>query len=51
MNEKINSNKIENDQFNFNSEISDYSVLVTKLKEIGILISLLGNQYLDKTDS
>ena len=49
MNEKITSNKIENDQFNFNSEISDYSVLVTKLKEIGTIISSLEKNNITAT--
>ena len=34
MSENLNSNNIENDEFNLNSEDSDYKDLITKLKEI-----------------
>ena len=42
MSENLNSNNIENDEFNLNSEDSDYKDLITKLKEIKSIISLLG---------
>ena len=41
MNENLNSNNIENDDFNQNSEDSDYKDLITKLKEIKLNIALL----------
>jgi len=34
MSENLNSNDIENDEFNLNNEDSDYEDLITKLKEI-----------------
>ena len=34
MSENLNSNIIENDEFNLNNEDSDYKDLITKLKEI-----------------
>jgi len=34
MSENLNSNNIENDEFNLNNEDSDYEDLITKLKEI-----------------
>ena len=41
MSEKLNSNNIENDDFNLNIEESDYEDLISKLKEIKSTISLL----------
>ena len=41
MNENLNSNKIENDEFNLNNEDSDYKDLITRLKEIKSTIALL----------
>ena len=41
MSENLNSNIIENDEFNLNNEDSDYKDLITKLKEIKSNISLL----------
>jgi len=41
MNENLNSNNIENDEFNLNNEDSDYKDLITKLKEIKSNIALL----------
>ena len=37
----LNSNNIENDEFNLNKEDSDYKDLITKLKEIKSNIALL----------
>ena len=34
MSENLDSNNIENDEFNLNNENSDYKDLITKLKEI-----------------
>ena len=34
MNENLNSNNIENDEFNLTNEDSDYKDLITKLREI-----------------
>ena len=41
MSENLNSNNIENDEFNPNNEDSDYQDLITRLKEIKSKISLL----------
>jgi len=41
MNENLNSNNIENDEFNLSYEDSDYKDLITKLKEIKSTIALL----------
>ena len=41
MSENLNSNNIENDEFNLNNEDSDYKDLITKLREIKSFISLL----------
>ena len=41
MSENLNSNNIENDEFNLNNEDSDYKDLITKLKEIKSNIALL----------
>ena len=41
MSENLNSNNIENDDFNLNNEDSDYKDLITKLKEIKSTIFLL----------
>ena len=35
------SNNIENDEFNLNNEDSDYKDLITRLKEIKSIITLL----------
>ena len=42
MNEKLNSNNIENDEFKLNSEKNDYENLITRLKQIRLNIDLLG---------
>ena len=41
MSENLNSNNIENDEFYFNSEESDYKDLINRLKEIKSIIALL----------
>ena len=41
MSENLNSNNIENDEFNPNNEDSDYQDLITRLKEIKSIIALL----------
>ena len=41
MSENLIPYKIENDQFNVNSEEADYKNLITKLKEIKKTIALL----------
>ena len=41
MSENLNSNNIENDEFNVNNEDSDYKDLITRLREIKSNISLL----------
>ena len=41
MSENLNSNNIENDDFNLNNEDSDYKDLITRLREIKLNISLL----------
>ena len=41
MSENLNSNNIENDEFNLNTEESDYKDLITRLREIKSSIALL----------
>ena len=41
MNEKLNSNNSENDDFNINNEDIDYKDLINRLKEIKSTIALL----------
>ena len=41
MSENVNSNNIENDEFNLNNEDSDYKDLIIRLKEIKSTIALL----------
>ena len=41
MSENLNSNNIENDEFNLKNEDSDYKDLITRLREIKLNISLL----------
>ena len=48
MSEKFNSNNIENDQDTLNIHSNDYKNLITRLKEISVIIDLLEKQYLDK---
>jgi len=41
MNRSLNTNNIENNEFNFNNEECDYKDLITRLKQIKSTISLL----------
>ena len=41
MSENLNSNNIENDEFNLNNEESEYNYLLIRLKEISKKISLI----------
>ena len=41
MSENLNSNNVQNDEFNLNNEDSGYKDLITRLKEIKSTISLL----------
>jgi hypothetical protein len=41
MSANLNSNNFENDDFNLENEESDYKDLITRLKEIKSMISLL----------
>ena len=41
MSRRFNSNNIENNEFNLNIEEIDYKDLITRLKEIKSIISLL----------
>ena len=41
MGENLNSNNIENNEFNLNNEDGDYKDLITRLKEIKSTIALL----------
>ena len=41
MSENLNSNNITNDEFNLNTEDSDYKYLIIKLREIKSNIALL----------
>ena len=41
MSENLNSNNIENDEFNLNNEDSDYKDLISRLDEIKSTIGLL----------
>ena len=41
MSKNLNSNNIENDEFNLNTEDSDYKDLITRLREIKSNIALL----------
>ena len=41
MSENLNSNNIENDEFNLNNEDSDFKDLIIRLKEIKATIALL----------
>ena len=41
MSENLNSNSIENDEFNFINEYNDYKNLITRLNEIKSTIALL----------
>ena len=41
MSENLNSNSIENDEFNMNDEDGEYKDLINRLKEIKSTISLI----------
>ena len=41
MSENLNSNNIENNEFNLDNEDGDYKDLITRLKEIKSIIALL----------
>ena len=41
MSENLNSNNIENDEFNLKKEEIEYKDLITRLREIKIIINLL----------
>ena len=41
MTENLNSNHIENDEFNLSNQDSNYKNLITRLKEIKLIIALL----------
>ena len=41
MSENWNSNNIDNDEFYLNKEVSDYQVLINRLKELNSTITLL----------
>ena len=41
MTENLTSKNIENDEFNLNTEESDYKNLISRLKEIKTIIALL----------
>jgi hypothetical protein len=41
MSENLNSNNVENDEFNLNTEDSDYKDLIIRLKEIKSTFALL----------
>ena len=41
MSQNLNSNKIENDEFNLNNEDIEYKDLINRLKEIRSTIALL----------
>ena len=41
MSQNSNSNNIENNEFNLNTEDSDYKDLITRLQEIKSIIALL----------
>ena len=47
MSGNLNSNNVENDEFNLDNEDSDYKDLITRLREIKSNISLLKKQYLN----
>tara|TARA_B100000401_G_scaffold246593_1_gene167295 strand:- start:298 stop:489 length:192 start_codon:yes stop_codon:yes gene_type:complete len=48
MNKKFSSNNVGNEDFATNTEKSDYTNLIIKLKQISETIALLEKQYLDK---
>ena len=49
MSENLNSNNIDNDEFNLNNEDIDYKDLITRLKVIKSTIALLKKQCLNNS--
>ena len=49
MNENLNSNSIENEEFNLNNADSDYADLINRLKEIKSIIALLEKRIFNST--
>ena len=47
MSGNLNSNNMETDEFNVNTEASDYKDLIAKLKEIKSIIALLEKTILE----
>ena len=47
MSENLNSNNIENDDYNLNTEDSDYKDLITRLIEVKSTIALLQKTILN----
>ena len=48
MSADINSNTIENSDFNQNDEYSDYENLITRLKNMKQIVALIEELYLEK---
>ena len=48
MDEKLTSKNMENDNFTFKTEKSDYKNLIIRLQEMNKIIVLLEKKYLDK---
>ena len=48
MDDKFTANNIENDEFTFDAENSDYKNLIIRLQEMSKIIVLLEKQYSDK---
>ena len=48
MDEKFSSNNIDRDELILDIQESDYKDLITRLKDINLIIGLLKKQYLDK---
>ena len=51
MNENLNSNRIEEDDFNLNVDEHNYDNLINRLKQIRSTILLLEKKYFDKLNS
>ena len=48
MDENFSSNNIDRDELILDIQESDYKDLITRLKDINLIIGLLKKQYLDK---
>ena len=48
MDENFSSNNIDKDELILDIQESDYKDLITRLKDINLIIGLLKKQYLDK---